>query len=199
MRRLAILVPLLASACAYNQLSARGSRVETLPSAPGADCQNLGIVIGKGGGAFGLWVANEELMEYALNDARNKAAELGATSVVVTPPQLGVSTGEGGGVTTATVMAIAYRCAGAVAMEKAAPAVATVEAEAPHPSGFRAARVRIRTALRAGPDPQAPPIAWLDPGAQVSASEADVRGFRRVTAAGGTTGFTEVAALDFGN
>jgi ABC-2 type transport system ATP-binding protein len=42
-----------------------------------------------------------------MNDARNKAAELGATHVTLSPPQLG---GGKEGVTAATVTGFAYRC-----------------------------------------------------------------------------------------
>ena len=52
-------------------------------------------------------ISNDSLMQYAMNDARNKAAELGATHVHLSTPQLG---GANGTTTTATVMAVAYKC-----------------------------------------------------------------------------------------
>lgn len=108
----------LASACTYADLSLRGSTVQMADGAP-AGCANLGVVIGKGGGGFGEMVANEVLVEHAMNDARNKAAELGASHVALSPPQLG-----GSPVTSATVTGFAYRC------EAGAPAPARSQAAA---------------------------------------------------------------------
>jgi hypothetical protein len=52
-------------------------------------------------------VANEDLIEYATNDARNLAAELGGNYLQTDPPQLGQSDGT---TTTATVSGTAYKC-----------------------------------------------------------------------------------------
>jgi len=131
---LVLFVALLASGCTYSALSQRGALVATIPAAPAAECQNLGTVIGKGGGGGGLLVSNEALVEYAINDARNLAAEKGATAIVLSPPQLG---GDHSGVTSATVMAIAYRCPGAAPLD-AAPAPPSQPA--PPPANGRAER-----------------------------------------------------------
>jgi hypothetical protein len=96
----------LLAACTYSELSRNGSAVRITDGSP-AGCENLGFVIGKGGGGFGVFVANEQLIGYAMNDARNKAAELGATHVTLSPPQLG---GGKDGITAATVTGFAYRC-----------------------------------------------------------------------------------------
>ncbi|MGZ6124490.1 MAG: DUF4156 domain-containing protein [Myxococcales bacterium] len=94
--------------CSTAALSPAARNVVPLAAAPPSACQNLGAVIGQGGGAFGgAYVSNDSLMEYAMNDARNKAANLGATHVQLSAPQLG---GASGTTTTATVMAVAYRC-----------------------------------------------------------------------------------------
>jgi len=76
-------------------------------------------VVGQGGGTFGgAYISNDHLMEYAMNDARNKAAERGATHIQMSTPQLG---GGSGTTTTATVMAFAFKCPqGAVASKPAA-------------------------------------------------------------------------------
>ena len=98
----------LASACATPSLSQGGSRVVPITSPPGPECQNLGVVIGKGGGSFGGgWISNDQLTEYAMNDALSKAAERGATHLQISPPQLG---GGGGTTTTATETGIAFKC-----------------------------------------------------------------------------------------
>jgi hypothetical protein len=115
MRRLLLIVVCLASACTYAELSRAGSGVRLADGAP-AGCDNLGHVVGKGGGGFGEWTANESLIEYAMNDARNKAAALGATHVALSPPQLG---GNQHGISAATVTGFAYRC-GSVAQEPSA-------------------------------------------------------------------------------
>jgi hypothetical protein len=59
-------------------------------------------------------MSNEALIEYAMNDLRNKAGALGANYIRYDAPQLGVSGGgSGGGVatSTATISGTAYRCA----------------------------------------------------------------------------------------
>jgi hypothetical protein len=71
-----------------------------------AQCNQLGYIVGRGGGSFGGgYISNESLIEYAMNDLRNKAAGLGANFVQHDSPQLGVAgDGNGGSITsTATV------------------------------------------------------------------------------------------------
>jgi hypothetical protein len=97
----------LVSACTYSELSRNGGAVRLSDGAP-PGCENVGFVVGKGGGGFGVFVANEDLIAYAMNDARNKAAVLGATHVTLSPPQLG---GGKDGISAATVTGYAYRCA----------------------------------------------------------------------------------------
>ena len=71
-------------------------------------CKTLGLITGKGGGTFGgAYVSNEDLIEFAMNDLRNKAAELGATHIRHDPPQLG--SGEGT-TTSVTMTGTAYDC-----------------------------------------------------------------------------------------
>ncbi len=123
---LALSVAALLSGCATAALSPAGSKVVASPNVPVEGCQYLGNVIGQGGGAFGGgYVSNDKLMEYALNDAQNKAAAKGATHLQTTPPQLG---GSGGTTTTATVTGTAYKCAVA---EKNAPGTPVAPAAAP--------------------------------------------------------------------
>ena len=77
-------------------------------AAPSADCKNLGIVVGQGGGTFGGdFISNDKLTEYAVNDAMNKAATRGATHLQASAPALG---GGSGTTTTATVTGVAYQC-----------------------------------------------------------------------------------------
>jgi hypothetical protein len=101
------------SSCTYSSLSARGSSVTEVVSAPASECENLGTVYGRGGGLFGDFVSNDHLLEYAMNDARNKAADLGATHLQFTSPQMGVmGSSAGTTTTTATVVGVAFRCQG---------------------------------------------------------------------------------------
>jgi Domain of unknown function (DUF4156) len=98
----------ITAGCATASLSTAGKNVVPLTNAPGPECENLGTVIGQGGGTFGgAWISNDNLMQYALNDAQNKAAERGATHLQASAPQLG---GGSGTTTTATVMGVAYKC-----------------------------------------------------------------------------------------
>jgi hypothetical protein len=56
-------------------------------------------------------VSNEELVRFAMNDLRNRAAKLGANYIQHDSPQLGVAGGDGGSTTsTATVSGTAYLC-----------------------------------------------------------------------------------------
>jgi hypothetical protein len=65
---------------------------------------------GEGGGTFGgKWISNDSLIEYAMNDLRNKAADRGANYVQSDPPQLGNGNGT---TTTVTITGTAYRCTG---------------------------------------------------------------------------------------
>lgn len=105
-------------ACKTATLSGEGAHVATAQSAPvdygwdPSSCKELGYVVGRGGGSFGGgWITNEQLISYAMNDLRNKAAELGANYVQHDTPTLGQSGSNGGTTTsTATVSGTAYSC-----------------------------------------------------------------------------------------
>lgn len=84
-----------------------GRTVQLHDGQPSPECRNLGPVTGKGGGAGGSWVRNERLIEFALNDARNKAAAKGATHISMNNSNMGEN---GGTTTSAMVIATAYRC-----------------------------------------------------------------------------------------
>jgi hypothetical protein len=109
MKKILVISMCAVSACTYSALNERGRAVSVADGRP-EGCENLGMVIGKGGGGWGEFVQNESLIEYAMNDARNKAAELGATHMTLSSPQLG---GGKGGITAATIQGFAYRCQGA--------------------------------------------------------------------------------------
>lgn len=75
-----------------------------------SSCKSLGYIVGRGGGSFGgSFVSNEDLVEYAMNDLRNQAAERGANYVQHDSPQLGVP-GDDGATSTATISGTAYFC-----------------------------------------------------------------------------------------
>jgi hypothetical protein len=98
---------LIFGGCGTAKLSNRGRRVEMLFDTTPEQCRAIGTVVGSSGGAYGGYVANSDLVEYAMNDLRNKAAELGATHVRASPPQFGA---QGGTTTGATVVGNAYQC-----------------------------------------------------------------------------------------
>jgi hypothetical protein len=104
----AVLLCGVVTGCATAKLTAGGAEVAPTPDAVPPECKNLGLVTGKGGGTFGGgMVSNEDLIEYAMNDLRNKTAELGGTHVRHDPPQMGQGDGT---TTTVTMTGTAYNC-----------------------------------------------------------------------------------------
>jgi len=111
-RRLAavsvVVVSALSAGCSTEDLSEEGARVVASRNAPPQGCQQLGFVVGHGGGTFGGgFISNDDLIEYAMNDLRNRAAELGGNYVQYDTPTLGDGDGT---TTTATVSGTAFRC-----------------------------------------------------------------------------------------
>jgi Domain of unknown function (DUF4156) len=130
---------LFITACSTPELTPMGRGVIALGTPPGEHCRALGLVTGEGRGPY----SPGSLVEYATNDARNRAAELGATHVHTMPPALGYSAnytsgssgGQGAaGVSSATLTGTAYRCVDEPLVESVAPRgiFATV---GPMPSG----------------------------------------------------------------
>jgi hypothetical protein len=96
-------------ACSTPALSPAAAHVAVTRNAPPSSCATVGYLVGEGGGTFGGgWISNDQLIEYAMNDLRNKAAAQGANYVQSDPPQLGSGRGT---TTTATITGTAYRCA----------------------------------------------------------------------------------------
>ena len=81
--------------CKADQLTRHGTDVALLYDEP-AGCENLGVVIGHGGGLSGAYSKPSINRQSAENDARNKAAERGATHLLLYPED--VSQGDGRGV-----------------------------------------------------------------------------------------------------
>lgn len=103
-------VALFATGCSTPALSPQGASVAVSRNPAPATCTSVGYIVGEGGGTFGGgWVSNDDLVSYAMNDLRNKAANLGATYVQSDPPQLGSGKGT---TTTVTITGTAYRCSG---------------------------------------------------------------------------------------
>ena len=140
--------------CATEALSQRGSTVEMAQEVD-KTCKNLGPVVGKGGGSFGgAWISDEDLIQYATNDLRNKAAEKGATHVIFDSHQMGNTSGKDGGTTsTATIMGIAYWCPPNVAPSPAQQAAA---APAPSPAAALAPLANPQPAATAAAPAPAP-------------------------------------------
>lgn len=110
--------------CKADQLSTRGSDVVLLYSEP-AGCENVGVVIGRGGGLTGAYSKPSINQESAENDARNQAAERGATHLLLHPEEVAqgdgrapdekdtapaMAHGSGTG-STVTVAGTAFKCA----------------------------------------------------------------------------------------
>jgi hypothetical protein len=96
-------------ACSTPALSPQAAHVAVTRNPPPSSCTTVAYLVGEGGGTFGGgWIANDQLIEYAMNDLRNKAADRGANYVQSDPPQLGNGKGT---TTTATITGTAYRCA----------------------------------------------------------------------------------------
>ena len=105
-----ITLALSTSGCATASLSVGGQRVEVRPQMSQEGCENLGPVFGKGGGFWGgAFISDERLMEYAVNDLRNKTATKGGNVVVYATHQMAGAT-QDHGTTTATLSGVAYRC-----------------------------------------------------------------------------------------
>lgn len=100
-------VSLLATSCTRAGVSDVGAGVTVVETPMSRDCEQLGVVHGESGGAGGVYLADEKLVEYALNDLRNRAGSMGATHVHAREPTLD----ELDGVThRGLVDGTAYRC-----------------------------------------------------------------------------------------
>jgi len=108
--------------CKASQLTSHGTEVALLGSEP-IGCEELGEVIAYGGGAVGGYSKKKVITESANNNARNQAAELGATHILLEEPDLVHGTGKAtehdmqpamghgdGAHATATVRGVAYKC-----------------------------------------------------------------------------------------
>ncbi len=108
--------------CKAHELTSRGTEVALLGSEP-IGCEELGEVVTYGGGAAGGYSKKKVIIESASNKARNQAAEMGATHILLEDPELVHGTGKAsehdmqpalghgdGAAATATVRGIAYKC-----------------------------------------------------------------------------------------
>ncbi len=82
--------------CKADQRTSRGTDIGLLYDEP-AGCENLGVVIGHGGGLTGAYSKPSVLRQSAENDARNKAAERGATHLLLHPEELAQGDAHGPG------------------------------------------------------------------------------------------------------
>jgi hypothetical protein len=110
--------------CKAGQLTTNGTHIVLLHNEP-AGCENLGVVIGRGGGMAGAYSKPSVIRESAENDARNKAAQRGATHLLLHPEELAQGDGHGpteqdtapamahgsGTGSTVTVPGTAFKCA----------------------------------------------------------------------------------------
>ena len=109
--------------CTASQLTTNAANIVMLYDVP-VGCENLGVVIGRGGGMSGAYSKPSVLRESAENDARNMAAERGATHLLLHPEELAQGDGRGpseqdtapamahgsGTGSTVTVAGTAFKC-----------------------------------------------------------------------------------------
>ena len=108
--------------CKASQLTSHGTEVTLLDTEP-FGCEELGEVVAHGGGASGGYVKKKVIVESATNEARNQAAEMGATHILLEEPEIVHGTGKAsvhnqqpamghgdGSSATATVRGVAYTC-----------------------------------------------------------------------------------------
>lgn len=110
--------------CTASQLTTHAANIVMLHDVP-VGCENLGVVIGRGGGMSGAYSKPSVIRESAENDARNMAAERGATHLLLHPEELAQGDGRGpserdtapamahgsGTGSTVTVAGTAFKCA----------------------------------------------------------------------------------------
>jgi hypothetical protein len=134
--------------CKADQITSHGIDIVLLDDVP-EGCENLGVVIGHGGGLAGAYSKPRINRESAENDARNRAAERGATHLLLHPED--VAQGEGnqpteqdtapalahgyGTGSNVTVAGTAFKCPPGASPEKTAMSIRTgsafVEVQAP--------------------------------------------------------------------
>jgi hypothetical protein len=147
-----VLVPCLAAVvgagCKASELTPSAANVALLYDEP-IGCEEVGEVVGIGGGLSGAYSKPKVIRESAENDARNKAAQIGATHLLLYPEEVEQGDGRGpdyqdtapalahgsGTGSTVQVRGLAFRCAEAAPETKSAAArragSAFVEVEAP--------------------------------------------------------------------
>ena len=84
----------LLMSCKASQLTADGTKIAILYDEP-VGCENMGVVVGHGGGISGAYSKPSVNQQSAENDALNKAAELGATHLLLHPEEIQQGDGRG--------------------------------------------------------------------------------------------------------
>jgi uncharacterized protein YbjQ (UPF0145 family) len=98
--------------CAATQLRPSAARVVVSRQPAPKSCKYLGTLIGEQGGALtGSFTSNKALAEGAVNDMKNKAADMGANYVVLEDSRAGPTiSGANGAQTDVTHMGNGYAC-----------------------------------------------------------------------------------------
>ena len=149
--------------CKAGQLSADGTRIAILYDEP-VGCENLGVVVGQGGGLSGAYSKPSVNQQSAENDALNKAAELGATHLLLHPEDIrqgdghapdyqdtqpAMAHGSGTG-STVNVAGTAYKCALAAPPTKSVMSVSSGSAfvEVKEPTSISLSPLGALTSIR---------------------------------------------------
>lgn len=116
MKKYALVVTLLLTACSANQLDGRAQSVRVTNGDPKGECTFLGTVTGEQGNFFtGGWTSNANLETGALNSLRNQTAKLGGNTVSLITNRAGntgYSDGNSGGSeeTNVVITGSAWNC-----------------------------------------------------------------------------------------
>lgn len=166
------LLALASFGCKADQLTSRATDIVFLYDEP-EGCENLGVVIGRGGGLTGAYSKPSVNRQSAENQARNEAAARGATHLLLHPEEVAQGDGSGpdyqstapamahgsGTGSTVTVSGTAYKCApGMVVTQLPAPSIQMggVFLEAQPPTSISLAplgEIQHITVFRIAPNP----------------------------------------------
>jgi hypothetical protein len=173
-------------------LTEAGSRVTTSPNAPPRGCTNRGAVVGETRGAS--TTAAGEHIRRAVDDARNRAAALGANYVQTTDPQL---TQSEWGPTGATVMGTAFYCVSDTeGGEGVAPPASPTAQPASPPTAPTAASTTQPGSPSSYPPPASPIVSSSNPPTGVCENKGTVIGESRGASTTGAAEHTRRALAD---
>jgi hypothetical protein len=98
----------LLAGCAAKAIDANAQQVRILDKAPDGKCRYIGEAIGSQGNFFtGAYTSDKHLQQGALNELKNKAANMGGNAIVLVSNQAGLT---GGSQRNMTTLGNVYSC-----------------------------------------------------------------------------------------